>query len=198
MENETDTTLLRLSAVAGITCGAAIALAGAVESVIGHKVAVTQVLNGASVPFGLGLLVGLYLWQRAAAGRFGTVAFVLQFLGFGYFAGIAYTRNAVLVYLDEPVLDALLDGPSRLAFLATALLALTGTIAFGAALWRAGAVPKAAVALYVLGLSALCLTFLLPTPIVRLGHVVGGAGMVWLALTLWRAISSVAEPVPAR
>lgn len=182
-----DTTLLRLSAVAGIICGAAIALAGVLETVIGHKVGVTQVLNGASVPFGLGLLVGLYLWQRAAAGRFGLVAFVLQFLGFGYFAGIAYTRNAVLVHLDEPVLDALLDGPARLAFLATALLALTGTIAFGAAMWRAGAVPRVAVALYVLGLSALCLTFLLPTPVVRAGHVVGGAGMVWLALTLLRA-----------
>ncbi|WP_067650025.1 hypothetical protein [Nocardia harenae] len=40
----------------------------------------------------------------------------------------------------------------------------------------------------MLGLSALCLTFLLPTPIVRIGHVVGGAGTVWLALTLRRAV----------
>jgi len=181
-----DTSLLRLSAAAGLVCGAAIALSGALESAIGRKVTLTQILNGGSVPLGIGLLIGLYLWQRHRLGRFGTAAFVVQFLGFGYFAGIAYARNVVLVYLDRSVVDELLEGPARYAFLATAILALTGTWLFGAALLRSGSVPKAAVALYVVGLSALCLTFLLPAPVVRIGHVLGGAGLVWLAVALWR------------
>ncbi|WP_156371188.1 hypothetical protein [Nocardia arizonensis] len=184
-----DTTLWRLSAIAGIACGGSIALAGALEAVIGHKVVLTQLLNGGSGPLGIGLLIGLYLWQRHSLGRFGLAAFVVQFLGFGYFAGVAYVRNAVLVYLDRPTLDALLDGPARYVFLATAVLALTGIWLFGAALWRAAPVPKIAVALYVIGLSGLCLTFLLPVGVVRTGHVLGGTGMIWLSITLLRDVA---------
>ncbi|MEV0292543.1 hypothetical protein [Nocardia sp. NPDC050710] len=179
--------LLRLSAVAGLICGGAIALAGLTELAVGHKTGITSVLNGGAVPFGIGFLVGLYLWQREHLGRFGAVAFIMQFLGFGYFAGVAFARNFVLLYLDRPVVDELLDSPARFAFLATAITALAGTLLFGAALLRGAELPRPALGLYAVGLSLLCLTFLLPAPLVRIGHLAAGAGMVWLALTVLRS-----------
>ncbi|WP_433192712.1 hypothetical protein ACQP1G_28930 [Nocardia sp. CA-107356] len=186
--------LLRLGAAAGLICGGAIALAGATELVLGHKTTLTQLLNGGAVPFGIGLLVVMYALLHRQLGRFGATAFVVQFLGFGYFAGVAYAKNFVLVYLDRPVVDELLKSPARFAFLATAIIALTGTVLFGIALLRTDTVPRIASAMYTVGLSVLCLTFLLPAPVVRTGHIAAGVAMIWLASIVWsRAVPT--EPV---
>lgn len=189
--------LLRLGAVAGAICGGAIALAGLTELIIGHKTAATQLLNGAAVPFGIGLLVAVYLLHLRQLGRFGAIAFVVQFLGFGYFAGVAFARNFVLVHLDRAVVDELLDSPAKLAFLATAFIALSGTVLFGAALLRSGVVPRPAALLYTTGLALLCLTFLLPAPLVRAGHIVAGVGMIWLAIAVWGSATRPAATAPA-
>jgi hypothetical protein len=181
------TRLYQMTAVAGWICGGAIAAAAATELVVGAKVPVTQVLNGSAVPFGMLLLVGLYLTVRIAVGTFGAIAAVVHFLGFGFFAGIAYTRNFVLTQLDQATLDRLLAGPARWAFLATAGLALLSTVLFAAAITGVREIPRGAVACYTIGLSVLCLTFLLPAPLVRCGHVVAGAGICWLALYVWRS-----------
>ncbi|WP_174183567.1 hypothetical protein [Nocardia barduliensis] len=182
--------LLRLGSVAGFLCGGAITAAGAIELIADGKTPLTQVLNGAAVPFGIGLLVALYSLLHKRLGRFGALAFVVQFLGFGYFAGLAFTKNFVLVYLDEPVVDELLTSPARSALLVTAFLALTGTLLFGSALMRGRAVPAAATMLYTTGLSVLCLTFLLPAPLVRAGHIAAGVGMVWLAWSVWSSVTA--------
>ncbi|MFD6395926.1 hypothetical protein [Nocardia sp. NPDC060249] len=189
--------LLRLGGVSGFLCGAAIAAAGAIELIAAGKIPLTQVLNGAAVPFGIGLLVALYALLHQRLGRFGAVAFVVQFLGFGYFAGIAFAMNFVLVYLDKPVVDELLTSPAKIAFLGTAALALSGTLLFGAALLRSAAVPRWAVILYIVGLSVLSLTFLLPTTLVRVGHLAAGFGMVWLAWAVWSSVT-VNSAAPAR
>ncbi|MFI9511320.1 hypothetical protein [Nocardia sp. NPDC052566] len=192
--------LLRLGSAAGLLCGTAIALAGLTELVLDHKNPVTQLLNGGAVPFGIGLLVAIYLPHHGRLGRFGMIAFTVQFLGFGYFAGVAFARNFVLVYLDRPVVNELLTSPAKLAFLFTAITALTGTILFGTALLRTGVVPRPAATLYTVGLSLLCLTFLLPAPLVRAGHIAAGAGMLWLAITVWTSTSrsaTIAHAVPA-
>lgn len=189
--------LLRLGAVSGLICGVALALAGLTELVLDHKNPFTQLLNGAAVPFGIGLLIAVYLSQHDRLGRFGLIAFVVQFLGFGYFAGVAFARNFVLVYLDRPIVDELLTSPAKLAFLLTAITALFGTVLFGIALLRGGVSPRPAVALYTVGLSLLCLTFLLPAPLVRAGHIAAGAGMVWLALSVFAAARASASNVLA-
>jgi hypothetical protein len=181
--------LLRLGGVCGFLCGGAVAAAGAIELIAAGKTPLTQVLNGAAVPFGMGLLVALYALLHQRLGRFGALAFVVQFLGFGYFAGVAFTKNFVLVYLDKPVVDELLTSPAKSAFLLAAVLALSGTLLFGTALLRSAAVPRAAVVLYTVGLSVLCLTFLLPAPLVRAGHIAAGFGMVWLAWTVWSSVT---------
>ncbi|WP_194814099.1 hypothetical protein [Nocardia sp. XZ_19_385] len=187
-ETLNDTAALhRLGGVAGLIGGTAIAVAGLTELAAGHKTGPTQLLNGVAVPFGIGLLVALYLTNFRALGRFGVVAFTVQFLGFGYFAGVAFTRNFVLVYLEKPVVDELLNSPAKSAFLATAVTALAGTLLFGAALLRSGVVPRVAAGLYTAGLAALCLTFLLPPVVVRTGHIAAGAAMIWLAVTVWRS-----------
>ncbi|MGV9837520.1 hypothetical protein ACWDUL_25450 [Nocardia niigatensis] len=163
--------LCRLAAVAGVVCGVATALAGVLETVAGQKFPVTEVLNGGAVPFGIALAAGLYLAQYQRMGRFGGWAFAVHFLSFGYFAGIAYTMNFVLVHLDPAVVDRLLAGPARV-------------------------VPPAAVGCYVLGLTVLSLTFLLPAPVVRVGHVFVGAGMIWLAGWLWASAGRSADRLP--
>ncbi|MFJ2663450.1 hypothetical protein ACIO14_03795 [Nocardia fluminea] len=188
--------LLRLGSVAGLLCGGAIAMAGAIELAADGKTPLTQVLNGASVPFGIGLLVALYSLLHQRLGRFGALGFVVQFLGFGFFAGVAFARNFVLVYLDKPVVDELLTSPAKVAFLLTGLLALTGTLLFGSALIRSRAVPVAAATFYTAGLSVLCLTFLLPTPLVRAGHIAAGVGIGWLAWWVWSSVTA-RQPAPA-
>ncbi|MFE3194619.1 hypothetical protein ACFXHA_36825 [Nocardia sp. NPDC059240] len=188
--------LFRLAAIAGVVCGVAIAVAGVLETIVGQKFPATEVLNGGAVPFGIAFAVGLYLAQYERMGRFGGWAFATHFLSFGYFAGIAFTMNFVLVYLDSAVLKHLLAGPARWAFLATAVLTLVGTWLFAVALWRTRAVPPLAVGCYLIGLSALSLTFLLPAPIVRVGHVFAGAGMVWLAAWLRSTAGRVVERTP--
>ncbi|MGW6118823.1 hypothetical protein ACWFRF_07255 [Nocardia sp. NPDC055165] len=189
--------LLRLGGISGFVCGGAIAAAGAIELIAAGKIPLTQVLNGAAVPFGIGLLVALYALLHQRLGRFGALAFVVQFLGFGYFAGIAFAMNFVLVYLDKPVVDELLTSPAEFAFLATAVLALGGTLLFGTALLRSAAVPRGAAILYTAGLSVLCLTFLLPATLVRVGHIAAGFGMVWLAWAVWSSVT-VAPAATAR
>lgn len=189
--------LLRLGSICGLIGGASIALAGATELIADGKTPLTQILNGTAVPFGIGLLVALYSLLHQRLGRFGALAFATQFLGFGYFAGVAFAKNFVLVYLGKSVVDELLTTPARSAFLATAILALTGTLLFGAALLRTTAVPRTAAILYTTGLSVLSLTFLLPAPLVRVGHIAAGVGMVWLAWTVWSSVTSerVVTPV---
>ncbi|MFE3987766.1 hypothetical protein ACFXPR_25045 [Nocardia tengchongensis] len=173
--------LFRLAAVAGMVCGAAIAVAGVLETVAGQKFPATELLNGGSVPFGIAFAVGLYLAGYERMGRFGAWAFAVHLLSFGLFSGVAYTMNFVLVHEDPAVVRLLLEGPARWAFLATAALTLLGTWLFAAALWRARAVPPVAVGLYAVGLTVLSLTFLLPAPVVRIGHLAAGLGMIWLA-----------------
>lgn len=181
------THLYQTTAVAGWICGGAIAAAAATELIVGAKVPVTEVLNGGAVPFGMLLLVGLYLTVRTVVGSFGAVAAGVHFLGFGFFAGVVYTKNFVLTQLDQPTLDRLLAGPARWVFLATAGLALAGTVLFAISIIGVRAIPRGAVACYTIGLSVLCLTFLLPTPLVRCGHLVAGTGIAWLALYVWRS-----------
>ncbi|MFD3744096.1 hypothetical protein [Nocardia sp. NPDC058633] len=181
--------LLRLGGISGLIGGTTIALAGATELIVDGKTPLTQILNGVAVPFGIGLLVALYSVLHQRLGRFGALAFAVQFLGFGYFAGVAFAKNFVLVYLDKPIVDELLTTPAKSAFLATAFLALTGTLLFGTALLRSAAVPRVAAILYTVGLSVLCLTFLLPAPLVRVGHIAAGVGMMWLAWTVWSSLT---------
>ncbi|MFE3956118.1 hypothetical protein ACFXPS_18230 [Nocardia sp. NPDC059091] len=181
---------------AGVVCGAATALAGVLETIAGQKFPVTEVLNGGAVPFGIAFAAGLYLAQYERMGRFGGWAFAVHFLSFGYFAGIAFTMNFVLVHLDPAVVGHLLDGPARWAFLATAALTLLGTWLFSAALWLVRVVPPFAVGCYAAGLTALSLTFLLPAPIVRVGHVFVGAGTIWLATWLRAAAGRAADRLP--
>ncbi|MFI0355901.1 hypothetical protein [Actinomadura sp. 9N407] len=185
--------MLRLSAVAGGICGVAIAAGGLGEILNDGKTAPTEFLNGLSPAFGLAFLVGLYLAQRTAVGTFGTVAFMVNYIGLALFAGAAFARNFVLVHLPKSQVEELLEGRPLIAFLIAALLTLTGTVLFGLAMYRAGVVPRPAVLLYVVGFAPVCLSFLLPVLAVRTGHMVAGAGILWLSLAIW-SLHSVPAP----
>ncbi|MDI6102859.1 hypothetical protein QLQ12_30000 [Actinoplanes sp. NEAU-A12] len=56
----------------------------------------------------------------------------------------------------------MLTGPGRPYFLVVALTFLAGVVLFGIASWRAGVLPRAALALYVPGLGAAALRAAVP------------------------------------
>ncbi|KAB2342088.1 hypothetical protein [Actinomadura rudentiformis] len=186
--------LFRISALAGVICGLSIALGGLSELLAGDKTIASGYLNGVSPAFGLAFLAGLYLAQREAVGRFGAVAFMLNYLGLALFAGAAYARNFVLVHMEKSEIEALLAGTHRIPFLGAALLTLVGTVLFGAAMYRAGIVPRPAATLFVLGFAPVCLSFALPAVVNRTGHLVAGTGIVWLALALWSMAANPPKP----
>ncbi|MFG2006435.1 hypothetical protein ACGFNU_45550 [Spirillospora sp. NPDC048911] len=179
------TSLLRLSALAGVICGVSIALGGLSELLAGDKTTASGYLNGLSPAFGLAFLAGLYLAQRQDLGRYGAVAFMLNYIGLALFAGAAYARNFVLVHMEKAEVESLLSGSHKLPFIGAALLTLAGTVLFGVAMYRAGVVPRPASALFVIGFAPVCLGFVLPAVVNRSGHMVAGTGIIWLALALW-------------
>lgn len=99
-------------------------------------------------------LVGLYLRQQPALGRFGTAAFAIALVGTTLAAGGAWDQVFAVPYLAEEapeVLEGATSG-SLLAgyFLSFSLLSL-GWVLFGIASRRAGVLPRGASAVLVVG-----------------------------------------------
>jgi len=67
-----------------------------------------------------------------------------------------------------------------------ALTFLAGVLLFGFASWRAGVLPRGALALYMLGLSAAALRTSVPEAVYLGGLVIGSAGVLWLSARLVR------------
>jgi predicted small integral membrane protein len=94
--------------------------------------------------------------------------------------------------LSKSEVQALLAGPTRLAFLACALFFLVGVVLFSAASLRAGVFPRLAVVLYLIGFTVYSLYFFLPNVVVVIAEVGGAVGIIWLGYALWIAIRKTA------
>jgi signal transduction histidine kinase len=79
--------LLRFGAVCGIVLGLSLGVPGAVEAFTGET-AVTSFIIGLGAAFGAPALTALYLRQREAAGKFGAIAYAINVIGLGLFAGV--------------------------------------------------------------------------------------------------------------
>jgi hypothetical protein len=157
-------------------------------------------LTHAIAPFGalLGLfaLTGLYLYQRAEAGRLGAVGFALNAAGLAGAFAIEYSIHFVFPYLGKDQVTSLVEGSTGRAFLVTAVVLITGVVLFGIASWRAGRLPAAAVGLYVIGMIPGSLRSAVPVPVYLLGLVVAAIGVAWMSVPLLRSLSAPA-PTPA-
>ncbi|MDP9793289.1 hypothetical protein J2S43_001801 [Catenuloplanes nepalensis] len=176
----TDTMLYRLAAVAGLTGGTLTVLAVARRAGLLPDNALTHALAPPATALLLFTLTALYLVQRRQAGRLGLAGFVLNHLGLSGLFAIEFLTHAVLRFHDAPALLA----PGRPYFLVVALTFLAGVLLFGAASWRAGVLPRAALALYVIGLSAAALRTSVPEWTYLTGLLLGSAGVLWMSAAL--------------
>ncbi|WP_328868859.1 hypothetical protein OHT76_01510 [Streptomyces sp. NBC_00287] len=185
----------RFGAVCGILSGLFIALPGAIEAFTGETTATSFVL-GVSPAFATPLLVALHLRQHGDAGRAGTIGYAVNLIGLGLFGGAAFTLNMALFGLDDATLDEVLTGTVRVALLGSAVVFAVGTVLFGLSMVRTGLFPKVPSWGYAVMLAALALLGPLPDSVfTSLVHVLAGASVIWLALSLWGWIGSEQAPV---
>ena len=92
------------------------------------------------------------------------------------------------------VTGAMNSGGVLIAFILIAATAMIGYVVFGAALWRAGILPRVAALLFLLG----GILFNLPPGpvpmmVLTVGGVVWAVGAIWLALTLLKGKGAIAD-----
>lgn len=181
-------TLDKLARWTGVLAGLCIGLPGAVETITGET-AVTSLVLGIAPALALPLLTALYLRQGGdRSGAFGTVAYTANVVGLGLFGGAVFTLNLALFYLDPAVLGTLLDGPTRLALLGSAVVFAVGAMLFGIAMVRARTHPRVPAVMYAVALPVLALSAPLPDSLLTSAvHVLAGASVTWLAAALKEA-----------
>src|SRR5687767_6230525 len=135
--------LARFGAICGVILGLSLGVPGAVEAFTGETTA-TSLVVGLGAGFGAPALVALYLRQFNVAGRFGAVAFAVNLLGLGLFAGVAFSLNLVLFFVDQATVEAVMSGPTRFAVLGSAVVFVIGTILFGLSMIISRVLPRAA------------------------------------------------------
>jgi hypothetical protein len=183
--------LLRFGAVCGVLLALSIGVPGLIEAFTGETAATSFVI-GVGGAFGAPALTALYLRQSAASGRFGAAAYAVNLIGLGLFAGVGFALNLVVYYLDEPVVDNLLKGPTRPALLASAAVFVIGTLLFSAAMVRARVFPR--LPSWGYGVSFALLASLAPLPdtlFTKAVHVSAAVSLGWLSIWLW------SRPAPA-
>ncbi|GAA0474018.1 hypothetical protein Ade02nite_74470 [Paractinoplanes deccanensis] len=189
-----DRVLYRLAGIAGLIGGGLTVLAALRRAGLVPENAATHALAPPASALLLLTLTAFYLAQRRAAGRVGLVGFVLNHLGLSGLFAIEFLTHAVLQYQDAAGREAILTGPGRPYFLVVALTFLAGVLVFGFASWRAGVLPRGALALYVAGLGAAALRTSVPEAVYLGGLLVGSAGVLWLSATLVRQPALQADP----
>lgn len=177
--------LLRFGAVCGVILGLSLGVPGFIESFTGETTA-TSFIVGLGAAFGAPALTAFYLRQSHAVGRFGAVAYAVNLIGLGLFAGVGFALNLVVFFLDKAVVTELLAGPTRFALLGSVGVFVIGTILFGITLIRARVFPRLAAWGYPVTLSLLAVLASLPdTILTSVMHVLGCACLVWLSLSTW-------------
>jgi hypothetical protein len=176
--------LYRVAGTAGLACALLLAVNAARRSGALPENDLTHAIAPLAALCGLFALSGLYLWQRAEAGVLGCVGYGLNAAGLAGAFAIEYTLHFVFRYLDDGVVDGLVEGATGTAFRATALVLIAGTVLFGVSSWRARKLPAAAIALYVVGMVPGSLRNAVPEPVYLGGLLVAAVGVGWLGWTL--------------
>ncbi|HEX4813728.1 MAG TPA: hypothetical protein VFV66_13355 [Nonomuraea sp.] len=175
----------RVAATAGVVCALLLVVnsarrAGAVpENGLTHAIAPFAALTG------LLALTGIYLAIRRTSGGLGLAGYVLNSAGLAGAFAIEYIVHFVFPYLGGGAVSTLLAGGTGRAFLVTSVVLVIGVLTFGAAAIRSGAMPVAAVLLYVVGMIPGSLRNLVPLPVYLGGLVMAAAGIGWMAMRLW-------------
>jgi hypothetical protein len=179
----------RFGAVSGVILGLSIGVPGLIEAFTGETAATSFVIGLGASAFGAPAVTGLYLRQAAVAGRFGAIAYAVNLVGLGLFAGVGFALNLVLFYLDEAVVKDVLAGPTRIALLIAAATFVAGTLLFAVSMLRARVYGRTLTAGYGVTLTALAVLAPLPdTPVTSGIHVLACVVLVGLSISLWRSV----------
>ncbi|TKK91491.1 hypothetical protein FDA94_01525 [Herbidospora galbida] len=185
--------LLRFGALCGVVMGLSVGVPGAVEAFTGETT-VTSLVIGLGVAFGPPALTAFHLRQSEVSGRFGEVAYAVNMIGLSLFAGIAFALNLVVFFLDDAVTRELLLGPTKIVLLGGTAVFVVGTVLFSVAMLRAGVFPRVPAAGYGVTLTALALGASLPDgALTSLLHVLVGATLIWLSLSVRRSVRPYAD-----
>ncbi|GAA3102660.1 hypothetical protein [Streptosporangium carneum] len=177
--------LLRFGAVCGVLTGLSLGVPGAIEAFTGETLG-TSFVAGVGAAFAAPALTAFHLRQSAAAGRLGAIAYAVNVLGLGLFAGVSFSLNLVVFFLDGSVAAELLRGPTRVALLGSVVVFVAGSLLFGLSMLKAGVLPRVAAVGYGLSLPLLALLAPLPdTPLISGIHLLACASLIWLSLATW-------------
>lgn len=177
--------LLRFGAICGVLTGLSLGIPGAIEPFTGETTA-TSFVAGIGGAFAAPAVTAFHLWQRAVAGRLGAIAYAVNVVGLGLFAGVAFSLNLVVFFLDESAAALVLEGPTRLALLGSVIVFVIGVALFGLSMLRARVLPWPAAAGYGFFLPLLAVLAPLPdTVLTSVVHLLGCASLVWLSAATW-------------
>jgi hypothetical protein len=131
-------------------------------------------------------LVGFYLYQMEAAGRFGLVAFLVALMGTALMVGSDWSEVFIAPILMQEVPEVVDEPPGLLmvGFLLNYGLETLGWLLFGVATFKAQVFPRPAAAVLTVGV-------LLPFTGVPWIFVVWNAAIIWMGLTIARDKRSV-------
>ena len=186
-----DCSLYRLAAVSGFISAVSIIVGKALMLLPGEQAG--EVADFLSPLFGLGAIVGVYLFQRSETGAYGAVAFVVVFIGLALVTSLDFFGAFIRLELTENVRDELLEGPPGLAMAVSALIFLAGVVMFGISLLRSGVYPRAAGWLFIAGFVFVPLVEVVGETVVALASILAGISVLWLSSVLWSGSSSLRE-----
>lgn len=147
---------------------------------------VTHLLAPFASLLGLLALIGIASYQRDRLGGFGAVGFLVNAAGLAGAFAIEFVLHGVFPALEDPVIDALVEGRTGTAFLLASVVVMTGVILFGIASWRAGMLPRWAISAYAAGLTLGSLR-MLPEPVYLGGLLLAAAGIAGMSWVLSRS-----------
>lgn len=179
--------LRRLAGVAGLLSAAVLVVNAAKRAELVPASALTQLLAPLAEVFALALITGLYLLCESRLGRFGRVAFAVNYLALGALVGVEFVINLVFARLEPAQITELRSGPLGLALTISSVLFLIGSVAFAVALLPTGLVPRGALALYAVGSVPVALRAFVPELVLDVSLVVLAGGVAWLSVSLWNA-----------
>jgi hypothetical protein len=188
-------TLYRLAGAAGLLTGVLLLVNDLRREDLLPENALTHSIAPVPAVLALFMLTGLYLWQRDQAGRLGLVGYALNSAGVAGLLVGEFAAHFLFADLTTAEVDALVDGRPRAAFLVIAAVFAVGVVLFSIASWRAGAYPRWAIALYLVGFLLAAGRNAVPDLVVSFGFLLGSVGVLGLAATLWRASAPAPTPV---
>lgn len=143
-------------------------------------------LNLAGVMLGLIGFGAVYALSARRAGLAGTLAYGLSMAGLTGIAGFLFTDAVVFRALPPQTVTELTAGSAGLAIFAAVVAYVLGVLAFVAALWRAGDVPRLPLAAWGLATLPTLAAIALPPLVMTLAEGIAGVAIGGIAWHLWR------------